>query len=82
MFLLWWPRHFPATGVEALVLRGVVWTLTYEVLYLAFRPLERRVAHRLGRRVPRPLPTVRRRLDAPPAPARTGAVIGLAALAL
>ena len=23
VFLLWWPRHFPDTGIEGLVIRGL-----------------------------------------------------------
>jgi hypothetical protein len=42
VFLLWWPRHFPADGLQWLVLRGVLWTLSFELLHVALEPLERR----------------------------------------
>src|SRR3954453_372134 len=44
IFVLWWPAHAPAQGAEWLLLRGVLWTLAFEVLLLAFRPLEHAVA--------------------------------------
>jgi hypothetical protein len=42
VFLLWWPRHFPDQGLEWLVLRGVLWTLSFELLHVAIAPLERK----------------------------------------
>jgi len=39
VFLLWWPSSFPVEGLEWLVLRGVLRTLCFEVLLLAFVPL-------------------------------------------
>ncbi|MEA2320442.1 MAG: hypothetical protein QOD81_292 [Solirubrobacteraceae bacterium] len=44
IFLLWWPAHAPAQGAEWLIVRGVLWTLAFEILLLAFCPLERMVA--------------------------------------
>ena len=41
VFLLWWPAHLPSAGVQWLVLRGLAWTLAFEVLALSFVPLER-----------------------------------------
>ncbi|MFL5883703.1 MAG: hypothetical protein ACJ77M_01415 [Thermoleophilaceae bacterium] len=38
--LLWWPRFFPADSVESWLVRGIVWTLCFEVMLLSFRPLE------------------------------------------
>src|SRR3954447_1381295 len=38
--LLWWPRFFPADSVESWLIRGIVWTLCFEVMLLSFRPLE------------------------------------------
>jgi hypothetical protein len=35
VFLLWWPAHLPATGVQWLVLRGLSWTLAFEILVLS-----------------------------------------------
>jgi hypothetical protein len=39
--LLWWPVFFPADTVESWLIRGVVWTLTFELLVLTLLPLER-----------------------------------------
>ena len=39
VFLLWWPAHLPSDGVGWLVLRGLAWTLAFEVLALSFIPL-------------------------------------------
>ena len=41
VFLIWWPEHHPAADLASLVLRGALWTLTFELLLLAFAPLER-----------------------------------------
>src|SRR4051812_34801536 len=43
VFLLWWPAHITSQGSEALLARGVLWALAFEVLLLGFRPLERAV---------------------------------------
>jgi hypothetical protein len=43
IFLLWWPAHAPTQGAEWLIVRGVLWTLAFEILLLAFCPLERMV---------------------------------------
>jgi hypothetical protein len=57
VFLLWWPRHFPVQGLEWLVLRGVLWTLSFELLHVALAPVEHRAlgptARWLGARRPR-----------------------------
>jgi len=58
LFLIWWPEHHPTAGLSSLVLRGALWTLTFELLLLAFAPLERQVVRALRRRI-----TVRRRLE-------------------
>jgi hypothetical protein len=44
IFLLWWPAHVPGDGPEWLVIRGLLWTLAFEILMLSFCPLERAVA--------------------------------------
>jgi hypothetical protein len=44
VFLLWWPAHVTSQGSEALLARGILWALAFEVLLLGFRPLERAVA--------------------------------------
>jgi hypothetical protein len=43
IFLLWWPAHVPGDGPEWLVIRGLLWTLAFEILMLSFCPLERAV---------------------------------------
>jgi hypothetical protein len=50
IFLLWWPAHLPSTGVGWLVLRGLAWTLAFEVLVLSFCPLENLATRSLARR--------------------------------
>jgi hypothetical protein len=52
VFLLWWPAHFPDQGLEWLVLRGVLWTLSFELLVMAVEPVERRLLRRVS--MPRP----------------------------
>jgi hypothetical protein len=43
VFLLWWPAHITSQDSHALLARGVLWALAFEVLLLGFRPLERAV---------------------------------------
>src|SRR5690349_9529550 len=79
LFLLWWPAHLPFAGVQWLVLRGLAWTLAFEILVLSFVPFERMatravVRRREGSRAAR----VRRRLAAAPAPARASGAVMLA----
>jgi outer membrane biosynthesis protein TonB len=50
VFLIWWPAHLPSTGVEWLVLRGLAWTLAFEILVLSFCPLENLATRSLARR--------------------------------
>jgi hypothetical protein len=79
VFLLWWPAHLPSAGVQWLVLRGLAWTLAFEILVLSFVPFERMatralVRRRDGGRAAR----VRRRLAGAPAPARASGAVMLA----
>ncbi len=79
VFLLWWPAHLPSAGVQWLVLRGLAWTLAFEILVLSFVPFERMatralVRRRDGSRAAR----VRRRMAAAPAPARASGAVMLA----
>src|SRR5439155_3195333 len=76
VFLIWWPEHHATAGLASLVVRGALWTLTYELLLVAFTPLERLArraisarAHRL--RPPNPFAAVH-------GPARVGGACGLA----
>ena len=50
IFLLWWPAHVTATGSEWLFVRGILWSLAFEILLLAYSPVEKAVM----RRRPRP----------------------------
>jgi hypothetical protein len=78
VFLLWWPAHLPSTRVPWLVLRGLAWTLAFEVLVLCFVPLEGMATRALRRRREGRAARVRRRLAAAPAPARAGGAVMLA----
>jgi hypothetical protein len=79
VFLLWWPAHLPSSGVPWLVMRGVAWTLAFEILMLSFVPLERIATRALARRrAASGARHVQRRLAAAPAPARAGGAVLLA----
>jgi hypothetical protein len=79
VFLLWWPAHLPSTGVQWLVLRGLAWTLAFEVLALSFVPLEQMATRALvRRRETSRAARVLRLLAAAPAPARAGGAVMLA----
>lgn len=41
VILLWWPRFFPADNATTWLVRGVVWTLSFELLVHALLPIER-----------------------------------------
>jgi hypothetical protein len=70
VFLVWWPAHVTSRGSEALLARGVLWALAFEVLLLGFRPLERAV----GR-------AVRTRETEVLAPRRIAPLVAMAAVA-
>jgi len=38
--LLWWPQFFPTDTVTSWLGRGVIWTLSFELLLIALSPLE------------------------------------------
>jgi hypothetical protein len=79
VFLLWWPAHLPSAGAQWLVLRGLAWTLAFEVLVLAFAPLEQMVTRAVvRRRAASQARRVRVALAAAPAPARKGGAVLLA----
>jgi hypothetical protein len=40
VILLWWPQFFPADTAVAWLIRGVVWTLSFELLLHALAPVE------------------------------------------
>src|SRR5437763_15556664 len=79
MFLVWWPAHHPTTGIAPMVLRGALWTLVYEMLVLAFMPLERAAARALRPHLDRAQQLAERlcRVDVP-ARARLGGACVLA----
>lgn len=81
--LIWWPTHYPTSGMEWLVARGVLATLGFELMFLAFSAVEDHLAARLQGRVPR-LARLNERIARAPRAARTGFVLaaGGAALAL
>jgi hypothetical protein len=79
VFLLWWPAHLPSAGAQWLVLRGLAWALAFEVLVLAFVPLEQMVTRALvRRRAAGQARRVRVALAAAPATARKGGAVLLA----
>jgi hypothetical protein len=78
VFLIWWPQQFPGDDLQHLALRGLLWTLAFEVLCLTFAPLEREATRRIRARMDRRRETVTVRLAAVPAPARTGGAVVLA----
>jgi hypothetical protein len=79
VFLIWWPTHLPSTGVEWLVLRGLSWTLAFEVLVLSFCPLENIATRAMTRR--RAVARARRvrgMLATAPSQAKTSGAVALA----
>jgi hypothetical protein len=56
LFLFWWPTTVPGSGAEWLLLRGILWALVFELLLVAFYPLERAVTGAIRRRALRGLP--------------------------
>ena len=54
VILVWWPLVFPSDSVASWLVRGVLWTLVFELMVHAFMPLEEslwrtRTAHRVAR---------------------------------
>jgi hypothetical protein len=78
VFLIWWPAHVAGDGLGQLVLRGLLWTLTFELLLVAFVPLERLVIRSVRRRVGERRLGLRDRVAAAPARARAGGAVALA----
>jgi hypothetical protein len=79
--LIWWPTHYPTTGIEWLVARGIVATLGFELMLRAFAGGEDRVVARLAGRSPR-VARLRERAATAPRPARTGFVLAAGGVAL
>ncbi len=83
VFLIWWPAHLPSTGVEWLVLRGLAWTLAFEILVLSFCPLESIATRSITRRrAAAQARRVRGRLAAAPQPAKASGAVLLACTGL
>ena len=40
VILLWWPLVFPSDNVESWMIRGIVWTASFELMLHAFMPIE------------------------------------------
>jgi hypothetical protein len=81
--LLWWPRFFPADSVESWLIRGIVWTLCFEIMLLSFRPLENALWDTPGgRRLQGKAAAARRVLGAESPKRRLGASGMVASLAL
>jgi hypothetical protein len=79
VFLIWWPAHLPSTGVEWLVLRGLAWTLAFEILVLSFCPLENMATRAITRRrAAAQANRVRDALAAAPQPAKASGAVLLA----
>ena len=79
VFLIWWPAHLPSTRVEWLVLRGLAWTLAFEILVLSFCPLENIATRALARRrTAAQAHRVRDALAAAPAQAKASGAVLLA----
>jgi hypothetical protein len=79
--LIWWPTHYSTTGLEALVARGIVATLGFELMMLAFAGVEDRIVARIARRSTR-FDRLRERAAATPRRARTGFVLAAGGVAL
>jgi hypothetical protein len=79
--LIWWPTRFSTIGIEALVARGILATLGFELMLLAFAGVEDRVIARLARRSSR-VARLRERAATAPRPARTGFVLAAGGVAL
>jgi hypothetical protein len=83
VILLWWPRFFPAEDATTWLVRGVVWTLSFEVLMHALLPLERALwDSRAGSRVRAGASKATDRLGAPRRSLRGSAMVACSALAV
>ena len=82
VFLLWWPRHFPDTGIEGLVIRGLAWTLSFELLLVTFSRVEDMVVRSVGSRLHPRRERVRARIETAPPRLRTGSVVAMACIGL
>ena len=82
VFLFWWPEHVAGDGLLQLITRGLLWTLSFELLLLTLGPAEQLVQRRVRARAIARGERVKSRLAGVPAPARTGGVVALACCGL
>jgi hypothetical protein len=83
VILLWWPRFFPADNATTWLVRGVVWTLSFELLLHALLPIERAVwESSAGRRVRHGATRAGDRIGAPRRSLRGSAFVACGALAV
>ena len=83
VFLLWWPAHLPSEGAQWLVVRGLAWALAFEMLVLAFAPVERMAAGTLvHRRAVAGARRMRGALSAAPTAARKSGAVAVAVAGL
>lgn len=82
VFLFWWPEHVTGDGLLQLVLRGLLWTMSFELLLITLGPAERLLQRHVSERAIARGERVRTRLAGVPAPARTGGVVALACFGL
>jgi hypothetical protein len=83
VILLWWPRFFPADNATTWLVRGVVWTLSFELLLHALVPIERGLwDSRTGTRLRSGASRAGSRLGSPRRSVRGRAGVACAALAV
>lgn len=83
LVLLWWPQLVPGASLSAWLGRGVAFTLSFEILLLALRPLEETLwGTRSGSRVRDRVHLVRERLRGGNTTRRLGSSLAIAAVAL
>jgi hypothetical protein len=83
LVLLWWPRLVPGASLSAWLGRGVAFTLAFELLLLALRPLEQTLwGTRSGTRVRERIDTAAERLRRGDTVRRLASSAAIAAVAL
>ena len=83
MVLLWWPMFFPTDSVTMWLGRGIVWTLSFELLLVALSPFELALWNTgRGERISRRVESKRHLLEHESPKRRLGRRAGLALTAL
>jgi hypothetical protein len=84
VILLWWPSVFPSDTVSSWLIRGVIWTLSFELLLGALGPVEERIwrSSRVARRVREQAVAASARIAADSGRRRNGARSAVAGVAL